>query len=267
MTVFDIETGDNAAVVNRDGVLNIGKTYRIIYSQKNGVLVNDGGVVNINSGENQGVNVFEISGTENAIYLNGGTVNINGSIDLGSSTSGYGIYINKGFNTVTGGDALVLSKWFAIGYYAKSTAVPNFSIYINPKITNLKLKDEKGFMEFIDNKINLRFCSDSYTYDGSVTEDEGQELCRRYGGNGNKYDGPIYSNELDSCTAVYINGERQNEVDPSCNPVIDNDETNEPSQIVNVPATSAYASIVIIVLGIVCVIISIIVTRRVTKKS
>lgn len=188
MTGFDIKTGDNAAVVNRDGVLNIGKTYRIIYSQKNGVLVNDGGVVNINSGENQGVNVFEISGTENAIYLNGGTVNINGSIDLGSSTSGYGIYINKGFNTVTGGDALVLSKWFAIGYYAKSTA-------------------------------------------------------------------------------VYINGERQNEVDPSCNPVIDNDETNEPSQIVNVPATSAYASIVIIVLGIVCVIISIIVTRRVTKKS
>ena len=92
LTGFDIETGDNAAVVNRDGVLNIGKTYRIIYSQKNGVLVNDGGVVNINSGENQGVNVFEISGTENAIYLNGGTVNINGSIDLGSSTSGYGIY-------------------------------------------------------------------------------------------------------------------------------------------------------------------------------
>ena len=26
MTGFDIETGDNAAVVNRDGVLNIGKT-------------------------------------------------------------------------------------------------------------------------------------------------------------------------------------------------------------------------------------------------
>ena len=186
LTGFDIKTGDNAAVVNRDGVLNISETYRIIYSQKNGVLVNDGGVVNINSEENQGVNVFEISGTENAIYLNGGTVNINGSIDLGSSTSEYGIYINKGFNTVTGGDTLVLSKWFAIGYYAKSTA-------------------------------------------------------------------------------VYINGVKQNELDSSCSPVTD--DKNEPSQIVNVPATSAYASIVIIVLGIVCVIISIIVTRRVTKKS
>ena len=44
-------------------------------------------------------------------------------------------------------------------------------------------------------------------------------------------------------------------------------ETNEPSQIVNVPATSAYASIIIVVLGILCIIVSVIVTRKVTKKN
>ena len=78
-------------------------------------------------------------------------------------------------------------------------------------------------------------------------------------------DGPIYSNELGKCTAVYINGVKQKDADASCNPVTDN--KNEPSQVVNVPATSAYASIIIITLGILCVIVSVIVTRRVTKKE
>ena len=63
----------------------------------------------------------------------------------------------------------------------------------------------------------------------------------------------------------YINGVKQNELDSSCSPVTD--DKNEPSQIVNVPATSAYASIIIITLGILCVIVSVIVTRRVTKKA
>ena len=50
--------------------------------------------------------------------------------------------------------------------------------------------------------------------------------------------------------------------------VIDN-ESNENTgpQIVEVPSTSAYASIIIAVLGIICVIVSAFVMRRVTKKT
>lgn len=266
LTDIDINAGKDGIVVNNSGIANVGDTYKNISSNQNGIQVNDGGTVNIISGNNQGVDVFEVTGKENAIYINGGTVNINGSIDLGSSTSGYGIYINKGYNTVTGGESLILSSEFAIGYYAKGSGVPNFSIYINPKINNLKLKDEKGFMSFKDNKVNLRFCSDSYTHDGSVTEDEGQEICRNIGSRDSKYDGPIYTNELDKCTVVYINGEKQNEVDPSCTPVTDNENKDNNPQIVEVPSTSLYGSVAIIILGIICILVSIFVTRRITNK-
>ncbi len=96
----------------------------------------------------------------------------------------------------------------------------------------------------------------------SQSEEERRAICTNIGG---YYDGPIYTNELGKCTVVYINGVKQNKDNPSCNPVANN--TNEPSQIVNVPSTSAYASIIIITLGILCVIVSVIVTRIVTKKA
>ncbi len=57
---------------------------------------------------------------------------------------------------------------------------------------------------------------------------------------------------------VIIN-EENNEEDTS-------NESSEP-QIVEVPSTSAYASIIIAVLGIICVIVSVFVMRRVTKKA
>ena len=98
----------------------------------------------------------------------------------------------------------------------------------------------------------------------SQTEEERKAICTNLNSN---YDGPIESNELSKCAVVYINREKQNEVDASCNPVTGNDNKSEPSQIVNVSATSAYASIIIIVLGIICVIVSVIVTRKVTKKN
>ena len=98
----------------------------------------------------------------------------------------------------------------------------------------------------------------------SQTEEERKAICTNLNSN---YDGPIESNELSKCAVVYINREKQNEVDASCNPVTGNDNKSEPSQIVNVSATSAYASIIIIVLGIICVIVSVIVTSKITKKS
>ena len=121
-------------------------------------------------------------------------------------------------------------------------------------------------MELLDNKLNLGFCSSSSNIFASQSEEERKAICNNIGEN---YDGPVESNELGKCTVVYINGVKQNEPDASCNPVAEdeNTENNQGPQIVEVPSTSAYGSIIIIVLGIICVIVSVFVMRRVTKKA
>ena len=257
---------ENGIEVNDGSVVNViltnesSNTYINSY-ERNGIEVNDGSVVNINSTKG----TTPIFGSTNAIYLNGGSINLNGSIGLSSSTEGKGIYINKGVNTVTGGEVLVLGKNFVFGYEKGTT--PNFSIYVNPDIKELRVTDEKRFMEYLNNNLNLEFCSDTYLEAESQTEEERKAICTNLNSN---YDGPIESNELGKCTTVYINGVKQNEPDSSCNPVIDNENTennNQSPQIVEVPSTSAYGSIIIIVLGIICVIVSVFVMRRVTKKT
>ena len=256
-----IYSGGTALTVNNGSNVTLTDEYFNINSyEENGIEVNDGSVVNINS-----IEFASIFGSQNAIYLNGGSINLNGSIGLSSSTEGKGIYINKGVNTVTGGDILNLGKDFVFSYDYGTT--PNFSIYVNPDIKELRVTDEKGFMELFDNKLNLGFCSDTY-YGGemSQSEEERKATCSALGTN---YDGPIYSNELGKCTTVYINGVKQNEPDASCTPVAEdeNTENNQGPQIVEVPSTSAYGSIIIIVLGIICVIVSVFVMRKVTKKE
>ena len=121
-------------------------------------------------------------------------------------------------------------------------------------------------MELLDNKLNLGFCSSSSNIFASQSEEERKAICNNIGEN---YDGPVESNELGKCTVVYINGVKQNEPDASCNPVAEdeNTENNQSPHIVEVPSTSAYGSIIIIVLGIICVIVSVFVMRRVTKKA
>ena len=119
-------------------------------------------------------------------------------------------------------------------------------------------------MELLDNKLNLGFCSSSSNIFASQSEEERKAICNNIGEN---YDGPVESNELGKCTVVYINGVKQNEPDSSCNPVVDNENNEQNPQIVEVPSTSAYASIIIAVLGIICVIVSVFVMRRVTKKA
>ena len=242
-----LTVSDDSAVILTESICGTNSLYSY---ESNGIEVNNGAKINI-YGEN------EIFGSSNSIYLNGGTANLNGKISLGSSTGGKGIYINKGVNTATGKDVLNLGKDFIFNY----GYTPNFNVYLNPYIKKLKVTDEKGFMKLLENKISVKFCG-GYFSACSQTEGEKKAICENLNAN---LDGSIESNELGKCTAVYINGERQNEVDSSCSPVTD--DKNEPSQIVNVPATSAYASIIIITLGILCVIVSVIVTRRVTKKA
>ena len=247
-----------AITVNNKGKVNLDLSFERmgIYSyESNGIEINEGGVVNMRE--------TIISAAKNAIYLNGGTINLTNRIGLGHSESYYAIYINKGKNTVTNDSSLFLSTNLEL-LYKNITYVGTFkmpSIYVNPEISEVKVTDEKNFFHYENNKLKLDFCSDNASASNTDPE-EGIAMCTNLYSN---YDGPIYTNELGKCTAVYINGVKQNEVDPLCNPVTDN--KNEPSQIVNVPATSAYASIIIITLGILCVIVSVIVTRKVTKKS
>ncbi len=252
-----IASGGTALTVNNGSNVTLNGAGIDSY-EGNGIEVNDGSVVN---NSEYGATIF---GTKNAIYLNGGSINLNGPIGLSSSTEGKGIYINKGANTKIDGDVLNLGKDFVFSYDYGTT--PNFSIYVNPDIKELRVNDEKKFMELLDNKLNLGFCSDTYGGPSSQTEEERKATCSTLGVN---YDGPIESNELNKCTVVYINGVKQNEPDASCTPVAEdeNTENNQGPQIVEVPSTSAYGSIIIIVLGIICVIVSVFVMRKMTKKT
>ena len=249
-------SGGTALTLNKGSniTLNCEDSYSIIGSfEENGIEVNDGSVVNINSSKR-----LSIFGSQNAIYLNGGTANLNGKFGLSSSDTGHGIYINKGINTNTKGDVLNL-KNNSIFMYGESTS--NFSIYVNPEIAVVKVIDEKNFFSFEDNKLKLDFCS-NYSSAANTDSEEGPKICNNLS---SYYDGPIESNELGKCMVVYINGEKQNEVDASCNPV--SEEGNNNPQVVEIPATSAYGSLIIATLGIICVIVSIIVTRKVIKKA
>ena len=261
-----IYSGETALTLNNNSVVNyIGEErsfdqYSGIFSSQNicidsfngnGAEVNDNAELNISN--------IEISSPNYALYLNGGTTTISGLVAVGSSNTGTGIYFNKGKNLVDSKDILILKNDFIFGYSAYLS--PNFSIEVNSNIDELKITDEKNFLNLNNNKLILSFCSGGYV-PVSQTEEEKRAICENLNAN---LDGPIYSNELGKCTAVYINGVKQKDADASCNPVVDN--KNEPSQVVNVPATSAYASIIIITLGILCVVVSVIVTRRVTKKK
>ena len=254
---LELYSGRTAIVLSKSSNITLNGYFKINSYEENGIEVNDGVVVNINSIE-QSSNIF---GSQNAIYLNGGTANLGGIFGLSSSSAGYGIYINKGINTSTKGDVLNLKNDFRFIY----SDTPNFSIYVNPDITELRVTDEKGFFDYINNKLSLGFCGAKMIL--SQTDEERKAICTNLNSN---YDGPIESNELGKCMVVYINGEKQNEVDASCTPVAEdeNSENNEQGpQIVEVPSTSAYGSIIIIVLGIICVIVSVFVMRKMTKKT
>ena len=244
-----ISSGKTSLIVNNDA--NVTFDGYIASGEENGIEANGGLVVS-----NQILNIY---GYKNAIYSNGGNVKLNGQVVLETSGEGKDIYINKGVCSKTGGEILNLGKNFIFGY--EEGTMPNFSIYINPNIRELWVVSEKNIISYERSKLLMNFTDSNNSLPSITTGNiETRDTIPFV-----LYYGTIESNELGKCTVVYINGVKQNEVDPSCNPVTDN--KNEPSQIVNVPATSAYASIIIITLGILCVIVSVIVTRKVTKKS
>jgi len=164
-TALTLNKGSNINLV----ALNNEKHIRIFSYERNGIEVNDGSILKIINHSAVSFHTPIIFGMSNAIYLNGGTANLSGLIDLSSSDTGHGIYINKGINTSTKGDVLNLKNDFIFGY-GKETA-SNFSIYINPDITELRVTDEKGFLGLLNNKLNLGFCSNTYSL-AQKSEDE-----------------------------------------------------------------------------------------------
>ena len=139
-----LRSGGTVLTVNNGSNVTLTDEYFNINSyEENGIEVNDGAIVNVKSADE----VAFISGAKNAIYLNGGSINLNGRIGLSSSTEGKGIYINKGANTKIDGDVLNLGKDFVFSYDYGTT--PNFSIYVNPDIKELRVNDEKNLWNYL----------------------------------------------------------------------------------------------------------------------
>ena len=249
--------------------------------------------ITIDSDEGNGIEVNDdasltlknviIYSEQNSIYLNGGTTTLSGQIDISRSNTrpnGNSIYFNEGVNPKTKNDILVLKEDFKPSREDFDQLTPQkFSIYVNPEILELKIIDEAGMVTLNGNKLKMSFCD--YTWSSS-SQSENDENVIYSDLLGKSKDGltkasklysctpdrEIESNELGKCTTVYINGVKQNEADASCTPVSDeeNQETQNP-QVVEVPSTSAYGSIIIAALGIICVIVSVFVTRKMIKQE
>ena len=264
-TGFAIFSGETALTVNNSSniTLNV-NDYRINMNsyEGNGIEINDGSMVNFNSK----YEVSNIHGLQNAIYLNGGTINLSGFVELTSGSVGYEIYINKGINTSNKGDILnfkddlKLRTYYDYSAYVEGYYIENPNIYINPDITELRVTDEKNFFKYENNKLKFYFCSNNK----SNSNKENDSTCNNLDA---YYDGPIESNELGKHMTVYINKIKQNEVDASSNSITNTEEKGQNPQVVGVPSTSAYGSIIIAVLGIVCVIVSVFVMKKITNKT
>ena len=270
-----IKSGDTSVIVNNGATLSltfpiissahangievndgakVSLTFPVIRSeQANGIEVNDGSIVNIEGGIEK-CDYSSVFGAKNAIYLNGGTVNLSSFIDFVTSDTGYSIYMNKGINTATNGNALVFKDDFVFSY-AEHRAF-SFNIYVNPDINELRVVDEKDFLVLKDNKLNVGYCINSHIVCVSQSEEDREAVCKNIGGN---YNGTIESNELKSCTALYINGEKTVIDEENC-------KTEEPAQIVTVPSTFL-SNMYYVVVGVVLVIIAVFIIYMIVSKK
>ena len=238
-----------AVTVNNDANVFFEKS-SIESFQKNAVEINGGHVRYL--GDNYVRHL--ISGAENAIYLNGGYLTLSGGVSFGASTGGYGIYINKGVNNINDGDVLNFAQDFVLSYSSDS---PNFSLFVDSQIEELKINDEKNFLNLNNNVLNFNFCSSRATLPGSAAnEEEMENTCQKLEAT---LDGPIKSNELKSCTAVYINGEKTVIDEENC-------KTEEPAQVVTVPSTFL-SNMYYVVVGVVLVIIAVFIIYMIVSKK
>lgn len=242
------------AIVANGGDVEINTS--MVTSGDDAVTVNSGAYVKVNGDKNKTLeNAYITVSKKNAFFINGGTLELSGAQYIGGANKG--IYINKGESNRTDGNSLILTNTFAL--VSKNNKMSqlleqmhgtlNSDIYINPTERVVKVKDEQELFVLCGRQIKymINTCE--------ATETGGQ--CTQYE--------TFYTNDLEDCTTIYINGEKTIlGSSDNCPPVIDEDDT---IQIVDVPATSAFGSIVIIVLGVVCIIGSAVVTKMMTKES
>ena len=173
---------------------------------------------------------METSDNPSTVVLNGGTLKIK-EVRLYKD---FNINIKKGVNDKTGDSVLIFENIEPVQSWYNS----NLNINVDSSVRELRLTNDEN----INNKISL----------------DGKNLLIALLSKPDDTVKTMSSNDLD-CINVIIDGKETYVGNKNaCKP--------EPSEIVNVPSTSLYGSVAIIILGIICIGISIYVTRKITTK-
>lgn len=239
----------------------------------NAIEINDGSYVKYSSdittrnGPGCGADynvVKKIFATKNLFYINGGTLELSGGLATGPLDEmqelSSSIYINKGYNTKTNSDSLILDKDFMIAYENR------FNINVNPEIKTLKIKDEKNWIDINNNNITAGMCKFTGAPNGGpCSNSEREEACKNIQVPDIVSNYEVISlNGISKCTNVDINGNITTIDDDGTCKV--NNEANTPD-VVEVPSTSAQLSIIIASIGIIFISVSILVIKYMTKKN
>ena len=173
---------------------------------------------------------METSDNPSTVVLNGGTLKIK-EVRLYKD---FNINIKKGVNDKTGDSVLIFENIEPVQSWYNS----NLNINVDSSVRELRLTNDEN----VNNKISL----------------DGKNLLIALLSKPDDTVKTMSSNDLD-CINVIIDGKETYVGNKNaCKP--------EPSEIVNVPSTSLYGSVAIIILGIICIGISIYVTRKITTK-
>ena len=255
------------AITAANSTVNISNS-TIESSKGNAIEINDGSYVKYSSNITiKGickVNIVKkIFAAKNLFYINGGTLELSGGLATGPLDEmqelSSSIYINKGYNTKTNSDSLILDKDFMIDYENR------FNINVNPEIKTLKIKDEKNWIDVNNNNVTAGMCKITADQNIPCSNSEREEACKsiQVSHGVSNYE-QISLNGISKCTNVDINGNITTIDDDGTCKV--NNEANTPD-VVEVPSTSAQLSIIIASIGIIFISISILVIKYMTKKN
>lgn len=234
----------------------------------NAIEINDGSYVKYSSDisiKGNGCHdkmVKNIFAAKNLFYINGGTLELAGGLATGPLDEmqelSSSIYINKGYNTKTNSDSLILGKDFMMAYENR------FNINVNPEIKTLKIKDEKNWIDVNNNNVTAGMCKIT-VYPGPCSNSEREEACKNIQVPKGVSNYELISlSGISKCTNVVINGNITTIDDDGTCKV--NNEANTPD-VVEVPSTSAQLSIIIASIGIIFISVSILVIKYMTKKN
>lgn len=249
----------SAIVVNNNAKVIIdGSSGSIRSNQGNGIEINDGSMVELNGSGSYGLTV---GGSTNAIYLNGGAVQIAGRVGLATVDDSPAININK--TNINNDEATItLKKDFVFVIYRDSDSdfSYNFNVSLNPNLKNISLVDEKNFFSLENNKLSCGFCV--YTLlPMSQRDDERQTICQNLGAG---YTENVIVNELPECLALNING-KETIVGDNGQCTVSDGDAKQPAQVVAVPETFA-SNVINMVIGMILMIVAVVIIALVINK-